>query len=990
MTETQRLYVQYGRQLILGGTPSFWFQNSFVQVLCDKKLLPCLLGNRHRQNETNGTKSVTPKADSIWHTIQRSESKKKSRARKDFCGRNQTDRHPSTRSHNDDHRAECIAVTSTPQLHNSATTTPPPHHTATSMFSWATNKLEQLAQTVAPPPTDAVGRFVYSVQRNDEGGAQGCLAEMDPLHTMVQSTKGSYPLHLACQHGMERLIKQLLTIPGANIQQLDSMGNTPLHYACLNGNSKTALYIVKMLVTKFHASVVTKNASGQTPYDTATINGVRQYLLPLQLQQETQHALDNGGLGLHPGIDMGGMHIKNSTMAPPPIGGMMAMGGGMPTNAMRPATPMGAPPPQQGQFATPSPSMMGGQPPNAAPAQQQPPAAATVQSAPTSGSQHTYSRNGYSSAAVGAGSKYRPDGFHSSSSDVNLAKKYGNVNSGNVNIAPPPSSGNSSAPHSGSTTGYASTTTGAANPYARGVAKSRYLSYDGSAIPTPPASTGGSYPYGQQQPPAAAANFTMFNPAGAGAGYQQPAAVQQGYQQQQQQQQQGYQQPDPAAQQGYQQPAAYQQPDPAAQHGYQQQQPGAYQQPDPAAQQGYQQQPAAYQQPDPAAQQGYQQQPAAYQQTAYPQATQPAASHFPQATQLAASPYQQQQAYQQPAQANPAASSFLPPPPMSSASQGQPQSPYGASQQQQPASTTPYAQQAPAAVFATPTKEDPAAVFAAPPSGGLPAMPVQQPMAHSVSAEAFSMDAPSMNDPAAVFAAPPSGGLPVMPEQQSMTYHASTEVFATPSKQDPAAVFASPPSGGLPATLEQQPMASTQSAQDLFSVPSLEEPNVSPSVTTPTVEPITQEEVPAYETPAVPNVEETARVVTQELQQQIPDSAASLFGSQSPAADVFGAPADATPDPAPQPDPVSTPETVQDATSAEPAPQPDPVSTPEPAPRPDPVSTPEPVQDQNQTDISEDSMDDMQDVPVTPEQPARPAAASAQDFFGLPPPPKMY
>mmetsp|Transcript_21027 Transcript_21027/g.31722 ORF Transcript_21027/g.31722 Transcript_21027/m.31722 type:complete len:414 (-) Transcript_21027:55-1296(-) len=401
------------------------------------------------------------------------------------------------------------------------------------MLSWASQHLEKLAQTVAPPPTDAIGRFVYAVQRDDEASAQGCLAEMmDPASTIVQPNKGTVPLHLACQYGMERLIRQLLSIPNADIQVLDAAGNTPLHCACRNTNTATALPTVQLLVNQFRASVVVKNASGQTPYDVASINGVRQYLLPLQLQQETQYALDHGGAGLPPGIDMGGLRISNrQAQPPPPMGGMPAQPPGAAAYAPPPvpvaaaASPVTSTPtqPPMTDFSTPS--------PNVAPAAAAAPAAATTASpapaatepAPDSGSHTGYARRGHSSLAIGQ-NKYQPDGFHSSSSDVNLQKKYGHVATGSAGIAPPPVSGNNN--------NTAPSSLGA-NPYSRGAAASRYLAHDGSAVAPP---TSGGYGWMPSPPVTAppAANYTTFMP---GAPAQQPVET---YQQQQQQQQMQY------------------------------------------------------------------------------------------------------------------------------------------------------------------------------------------------------------------------------------------------------------------------------------------------------------------------------------------------------------------------------------------------------------------------------------------------------------------
>jgi len=458
------------------------------------------------------------------------------------------------------------------------------------MFNWATEKLEKLSQTVAPPPDDPSSRFVYCVQKNDEAGAQGCLAEIDPLHTIVQSTKGTTPLHLACGHSMATLIRQIMAFPGASMEITDAAGNTPLHHASMSTDQGNAVYTVRMLVTEYNASVVAKNWQGQTPYDMATLNGIRQYLLPIQLQQETQQAIDNGGVGLPPGIDMGGLRISQPAMPPPPIGGM---GGGAP-----PTPPSGPP----NMLSTPSPNM----PPtaHAAPAQPTAPQSANAPaalpsgsgqfersaSAPSSGNSHTYSRSGSSSAAVLSKAKFRPDGFHSSSSDVSLQKKYGHSSHGTpaAAIPPPPSSGNSAGPP----------TSAGANPYAAGAsafgsanrygpAASRYPIYGGQPnVMAPPPGSGGYTGVPQQ---AAAPTYSVFQP---GAQPQQQAFSSE--QQRQQQPTTPFMSPPPYQQQP-QQPA-YQQ------HGYQQpqQQHTVYQQPQ---QPGYQQQPA-YQQPQ---QPGYQQ-----------------------------------------------------------------------------------------------------------------------------------------------------------------------------------------------------------------------------------------------------------------------------------------------------------------------------------------------------------------------------------------------
>lgn len=466
------------------------------------------------------------------------------------------------------------------------------------MFNWATEKLEKLSQTVAPPPDDPTSRFVYCVQKNDEAGAQGCLAEIDPLHTIVQSTKGTTPLHLACAHSMVNLIRQILSIPGATTEVTDAAGNTPLHHASMSTDQANGVYVVKMLITEYNASVVAKNWQGQTPYDVATLNGIRQYLLPLQLQQETQQAIDNGGVGLPPGIDMGGLRISNPAMPPPPMGGNMEGGAPPPT----PPNNAGLP----NMMATPSPTV----PPTTltAPPAAQPVAphsanAVTTEAAPTSGNgqlerstscssapssgnsaaRRTYSRSGSSSAAVLSKAKFRPDGFHSSSSDVSLQKKYGHSSHGTpaAAVPPPPSSGNSAGPPavcpSSGANPYAagSSAFGSANRYGGGAPAGRYPVY--GAAPVARSSSGG---YASQ--PAPVPSYAVFQPGAAQTQQQQqptypttPFMSPPPYQQQQA----AYQQP--MTQQPQQQPMnAYQQPQAAYQQPQQMtQQPQSFQQP---------------------------------------------------------------------------------------------------------------------------------------------------------------------------------------------------------------------------------------------------------------------------------------------------------------------------------------------------------------------------------------------------------------------------
>lgn len=430
------------------------------------------------------------------------------------------------------------------------------------MFSWASGHIEKLTNTLAPPPTDAAGRFVYCCQRDEESEAIACVAELPGAGCIVKPAKGQLPLHVACESSMPNLIRMLLQQPGATLELRDIEGNTPLHVACTS-NKPNALDVVKMLVSEFEASVTTKNNQGQTPYDVAQLNVVRQYLLPIQLQKETQEALDNGGAGLPPGIDLGGLKISNQHLPPPPVGGVAGgppvgphgtappqvggqMGAGPPPAAAAVPPPIGGapsmmtPPPAAAQmFTTPTPTndRFALPPTDSAksPVATDPPVSRSPPPpAPTSGP-HAYATSGYSSAAIykpkGTG-LVQPDGFHSSSSDKRLQEKYGHAPVGygtNRAVPPPPSSGNAPSPalvHPQS----APPSLGS-NPYAGGVSalggptrpsNRRYVAIDPvtgqSMVPPPaPATTGGTSGYASYSsfptPPGAGSNFTMFNPA---------------------------------------------------------------------------------------------------------------------------------------------------------------------------------------------------------------------------------------------------------------------------------------------------------------------------------------------------------------------------------------------------------------------------------------------------------------------------------------------
>ena len=169
------------------------------------------------------------------------------------------------------------------------------------------------------------------------------------------------------------------------------------------------------------------------------------------------------------------------------------------------------------------------QPTQPEPTQTQPPQQQLPQP-PTSNNSQSYARRGgnANSAFVLSQSKYRPDGFHTSSNDKELQAKYGHVEnefeaSRKAAVPPPPKSGG--APISG---GVAPPTSGGYNPYSAarhaggyigGAGRSRYPTYCAlsDSVSTPPSLSGAGYGYAAAAPVPTYANFHQggFN-AGAG------------------------------------------------------------------------------------------------------------------------------------------------------------------------------------------------------------------------------------------------------------------------------------------------------------------------------------------------------------------------------------------------------------------------------------------------------------------------------------------
>ena len=194
------------------------------------------------------------------------------------------------------------------------------------MFRWATNTLESLAQTVAPPPTDPYSRIYLACQKREENIIMDIIhavpstsssssqqpspgtmiqppIQIHPTRTIIHESKGYTLFHLACLYSLSHLLDHCLgqlqqqePHPSYYLSVRDKEGNTPLHCATMS-NQMEALDIIKRLLSiessassndgNYTPPMITlQNSSGKTPYDVATVNSIRQYLLPIQLQAE--------------------------------------------------------------------------------------------------------------------------------------------------------------------------------------------------------------------------------------------------------------------------------------------------------------------------------------------------------------------------------------------------------------------------------------------------------------------------------------------------------------------------------------------------------------------------------------------------------------------------------------------------------------------------------------------------------------------------------
>ena len=143
--------------------------------------------------------------------------------------------------------------------------------------------LEKMGVLDLVAPLSESNELVLAIQAKD---MQRCInALQSEPSTSVTSNKCS-PLHLAAQVNFPAFMEYCLDNQVATVSDEDENGDSPLHYAVQSNNAEPCAFLVSR-----GADVLKKNRGGRAPYDLATNLNVRQYLLPIQLQVESERGL---------------------------------------------------------------------------------------------------------------------------------------------------------------------------------------------------------------------------------------------------------------------------------------------------------------------------------------------------------------------------------------------------------------------------------------------------------------------------------------------------------------------------------------------------------------------------------------------------------------------------------------------------------------------------------------------------------------------------
>lgn len=102
--------------------------------------------------------------------------------------------------------------------------------------------------------------FFECCRYGDEETGLSLLESYTEIDPCKPDEYGTTPIHAAAANGLVKLMEAIVKKPGVNLNVKTSGGNTPLHYAAINRNSK----IIAILI-KAGADPKVKNEQGQSP-----------------------------------------------------------------------------------------------------------------------------------------------------------------------------------------------------------------------------------------------------------------------------------------------------------------------------------------------------------------------------------------------------------------------------------------------------------------------------------------------------------------------------------------------------------------------------------------------------------------------------------------------------------------------------------------------------------------------------------------------------
>ena len=189
------------------------------------------------------------------------------------------------------------------------------------MFQWLGDKLSgaNLGELIAP--TQSLEEQLHTAIEQGAIERVKRLLDEEKVSAMAQSPSGNAPLHTAAYHGNVDAVELLLGM-SVEIGVPGRGGNTALHFAASQGHEA----MVRLLVEK-GANAACKNQRGKTAYDSTEHTNIRQFLLPLQFQNEGAEVKAAALASLPAGVEADGMEQEAKPLPPPPPTGPSVMYG---------------------------------------------------------------------------------------------------------------------------------------------------------------------------------------------------------------------------------------------------------------------------------------------------------------------------------------------------------------------------------------------------------------------------------------------------------------------------------------------------------------------------------------------------------------------------------------------------------------------------------------------------------------------------------------